>query len=98
LKRLALEHILGVSEDLKKGLGECPEVNQIPLHLQYPLPALKEDELALEGTFAVSTKNLQAMGYRITRTEFDDGDLLTDSLKEKISIPFYGCNTRHSLQ
>ncbi|KAJ7789743.1 hypothetical protein B0H14DRAFT_2626906 [Mycena olivaceomarginata] len=29
LKRLALEHIPGVSEDLKKGLGECPEVNQI---------------------------------------------------------------------
>ncbi|KAJ7021117.1 hypothetical protein C8F04DRAFT_973181 [Mycena alexandri] len=54
-KRLALEHIPGVSDELKKGLRECPEVNQIPLHKtdQYPLPAMKEDESTLEGTLAV---------------------------------------------
>jgi hypothetical protein len=93
LKRLALEHIPGVSEDLKKGLGECPEVNQIPLHktLQYPLPALKEDESTLEGTFAVYTNNLQETGMGDKELEshglmFDHGDLLTDSLKKKYSI------------
>ncbi|KAJ7022998.1 hypothetical protein C8F04DRAFT_1213416 [Mycena alexandri] len=90
-KRMALEHVPGVSEELKKSLGECPEVNQIPLHqtIQYPLPALKEDESTLEGTFTVYTKNLQTMGMGDTELEkhglmFDDGDLLTDSLKEKI--------------
>ncbi|KAJ6577766.1 hypothetical protein B0H19DRAFT_1337487 [Mycena capillaripes] len=90
LKRMALEHIPGVTDELKKSLGECPEVNQIPLHqnLQYPLPALKEDESTLEGTFTVYTKNLHHMGMGDEELEvhglmFDDGDLLTDSLKEK---------------
>ncbi|KAJ7728485.1 hypothetical protein B0H16DRAFT_1330899 [Mycena metata] len=91
LKRMALEHIPDVSEELKKSLGECPEINQIPLHqtLQYPLPALKEDESTLDGTFTVYTKNLKTMGMGDAELEkhglmIDDGDLLTDSLKEKI--------------
>ncbi|KAF7378269.1 hypothetical protein MSAN_00252300 [Mycena sanguinolenta] len=91
MKRLALEHLPGVSDDLKNSLGECPEVNQIPLHrtFQYPLPALQEDESTLEGTLAVYIKNLQTMGMGDDELEkhglmFDDGDLLTDSLKEKI--------------
>ncbi|KAJ6500782.1 hypothetical protein C8R45DRAFT_820620 [Mycena sanguinolenta] len=93
LKRMALEHIPGVSDELKKSLGDCPEVNQIPLHksIQYPLPALKEDESTLEGTFTVYTRNLQTMGMDDEQLEahglmFDDGDLLTDSLKEKARL------------
>ncbi|KAJ7835271.1 hypothetical protein B0H14DRAFT_2590411 [Mycena olivaceomarginata] len=91
LKRMALERIPGVTDELKKSLGECPEVNQIPLHqnLQYPLPALKEDESTLEGTFTVYAKNLHHMGMGDDELAahglmFDDGDLLTDSLKEKL--------------
>lgn len=44
LKQLALENIPGVTAELKKELGECPEVYQIPLHVtpQYPLPACTE--------------------------------------------------------
>ncbi|KAF7373720.1 hypothetical protein MSAN_00583000 [Mycena sanguinolenta] len=95
LKRIALEHIPGVSDKLKKGLGQCPEVHQIPLHQseQYPLPALKEDESTLEGTLTVYTKILQHMGMGDKELAahglmFDDGDLLTDSLKEKANLIF----------
>ncbi|KAJ7829326.1 hypothetical protein B0H13DRAFT_2372690 [Mycena leptocephala] len=91
LKRLALEHIPDVSGELRKSLGECPEVDQIPLHVtpQYPLPALKEDESSLDGTLGVYFKNLGNMGVddellTAHGLMFDDGDLLTDSLKEKI--------------
>ncbi|KAJ7119070.1 hypothetical protein C8R44DRAFT_673385, partial [Mycena epipterygia] len=91
LKRMALEHVPGVSDELKKSLGDCPEVNQIPLHKtpQYPLPALKKDESTLEGTLEVYLANLNVMGIGDAELEahglmFDDGDLLTDALKEKI--------------
>jgi hypothetical protein len=91
LKRLALEHIPDVSDELRKSLGECPEVDQIPLHVtpQYPLPALKEDESSLDGTLEVYFKNLGNMGVddellTAHGLMFDDGDLLTDSLKEKV--------------
>ncbi|KAJ7846160.1 hypothetical protein B0H13DRAFT_1455320, partial [Mycena leptocephala] len=90
LKRLALEHIPDVSDELRKSLGECPEVDRIPLHVtpQYPLPALKE-ESSLDGTIEVYFKNLGNMGVNdelltVHGLMFDDGDLLTDSLKEKI--------------
>ncbi|KAJ7177836.1 hypothetical protein C8R46DRAFT_987802 [Mycena filopes] len=91
LKRMALEHIPDVSDTLKQSLGECPEVNQIPLHKweQYPLPAMKEDESTLEGTLTVYFKNLKVLGIGDKEFEthglmFDDGDLLTDALKEKL--------------
>ncbi|KAJ7435655.1 hypothetical protein B0H11DRAFT_2366685 [Mycena galericulata] len=91
LKRMALEHVPGVSEELRNSLGDCPEVYQIPLHKtpQYPLPAMKEDESTLEGTLEVYFRNLDVMGMGDKELEahglmFDDGDLLTDALKEKI--------------
>ncbi|KAJ6475102.1 hypothetical protein C8R47DRAFT_1053159 [Mycena vitilis] len=90
-KRMALERIPGLSDELKCSLGDCPVVNQIPLHQthQYPLPALKEDESTLDGTLEVYIKILRSMGMddELLKTHglmFDDGDLLTDSLKEKI--------------
>jgi hypothetical protein len=64
-------------------------VDQIPLHItpQYPLPALKEDESSLDGTLEVYFKNLGNMGVddellMAHGLMFDDGDLLTDSLKK----------------
>ncbi|KAJ6607231.1 hypothetical protein B0H10DRAFT_1818766 [Mycena sp. CBHHK59/15] len=92
LKCLALEHIPGISAELKKLLEECPIVDQILLHKtwQYPLPAMNLDESSLEGTLQVYLTILRNMGLDDETLEahglmFDDGDLLTDSLKEKAS-------------
>ncbi|KAJ7434062.1 hypothetical protein FB451DRAFT_1195725 [Mycena latifolia] len=51
LKHIALEHVPGVPDKLRKELGDCPEVYQIPLHItpQYPVPAMKKDESTLDG-------------------------------------------------
>ncbi|KAF8211168.1 hypothetical protein K438DRAFT_1958305 [Mycena galopus ATCC 62051] len=75
----------------KAALGECPEVFQIPLHktMQYPLPAMKLDESTLDGTLQVYFTILQNLGISDKELEvhglmFDDGDLLTDALKEKL--------------
>ncbi|KAF8157762.1 hypothetical protein K438DRAFT_2073769, partial [Mycena galopus ATCC 62051] len=91
LKCLALEHIPGITVELKKLLGACPEIYQIPLHQtkQYPLPAMNLDKSSLEGTLEVYLNILRNMGVDNAALEahglmFDDGDLLTDSLKEKI--------------
>ncbi|KAF7302210.1 hypothetical protein MIND_00787900 [Mycena indigotica] len=90
LKRIALEHIPGVTDVLRESLGECPTVHQIPLHKteQYPLPAMKLDESSLDGTIEVYETILRNIGVndealRKHGIVFDDGDLLTDSLKEK---------------
>ncbi|KAJ7750116.1 hypothetical protein DFH07DRAFT_869149 [Mycena maculata] len=92
MKRMAAEHVPNVSDEVQNSLGECPEVYQIPLHKsdQYPLPAMHEDELTLEGTLKVYFANLDVMGLDDEALEahslmFDDGDLLTDALKEKTS-------------
>ncbi|KAK6987846.1 hypothetical protein R3P38DRAFT_2805309 [Favolaschia claudopus] len=97
LKRVALVYIPGIPDNLKKALEDCPENYQIPLHKteQYPLPALKEDESTLEGTFAVYTDTLKTMGIDDDGLErhglmFDDGYLLTDSLKEKPLMAGWG--------
>ncbi|KAF7289742.1 hypothetical protein MIND_01347800 [Mycena indigotica] len=91
LKRIALEHIPGVTDVLRESLGECPTVHQIPLHKteQYPLPAMKLDESSLDGTIEVYETILRNIGVndealRKHGIMFDDGDLLTDSLKEKV--------------
>jgi hypothetical protein len=92
LRRLALEHIPGISAELRKALEDCPEIFQIPLHKteQYPLPAMNLDESSLEGTLEVYFAILRHLGLDDDALEahglmFDDGDLLTDSLKEKVS-------------
>jgi hypothetical protein len=88
---MALDHIPGISDELKKALGECPEVNQILLHIteQFPLPAMKLDESTLEGILQVYLAILRNLGIGDKELEahgimFDDGDLLTDTLKEKV--------------
>ncbi|KAJ7469099.1 hypothetical protein FB451DRAFT_1177092 [Mycena latifolia] len=55
LKRIALEHVPGVPDKLRKELGDCPEVTQIPLHITPldPAPAMKKDELTLDGNVDV---------------------------------------------
>ncbi|KAJ7430322.1 hypothetical protein B0H11DRAFT_1764586 [Mycena galericulata] len=91
MKRLAFENIPGVPDRLRKALEECPEIFQIPLHKseQYPLPAMNLDESSLEGTLEVYLAILRHLGLDDEALEahglmFDDGDLLTDSLKEKL--------------
>ncbi|KAJ7022234.1 hypothetical protein C8F04DRAFT_971719, partial [Mycena alexandri] len=91
LKRLALEHIPGISAKLRAEFEECPEIFQIMLHItkQYPLPAMNLDESSLEGTLQVYFTILRHLGLDDDALEahglmFDDGDLLTESLKEKI--------------
>ncbi|KAJ7166271.1 hypothetical protein C8R46DRAFT_1220015 [Mycena filopes] len=90
LRRLAIDHIPGLKR-LKEALGECPTVDQIAVHLteQYPVPAMQEDESSIEGTIRVYTRILESLG--ITNADlqahglmFNDGDLLTDSLVDKI--------------
>ncbi|KAJ7438253.1 hypothetical protein FB451DRAFT_1344411 [Mycena latifolia] len=91
LKRLALEHIPGVTPELKNGLEDCPVINQIPVHQseQYPVPAMNKDEATLEGTLDVRETMYRHMGLDDDGLEahglvFEDSDLLTDSLKEKL--------------
>jgi hypothetical protein len=89
---LALDHIAGLKR-LRQDFRECPVVNQIPLHKteQLPLPAMHDEESTLEGSFTVYYKILKTMGMGDAELEahglmFDDGDLLTDSLKEKVPV------------
>ncbi|KAK7030657.1 hypothetical protein R3P38DRAFT_3266396 [Favolaschia claudopus] len=91
MQRLALEHVPGANTKLKEDFEDCPEIFQIPLHKteQYPLPAMHIDESTLEGTQEVYETILRQLGLDDDALEahgllFDDGDLLTDSLKEKI--------------
>ncbi|KAK6992307.1 hypothetical protein R3P38DRAFT_3435555 [Favolaschia claudopus] len=91
MQRLALEHVPGANAKLKEDFEDCPEIFQIPLHKteQYPLPAMHIDESTLEGTQEVYETVLRQLGLDDDALEahgllFDDGDLLTDSLKEKI--------------
>ncbi|KAJ3832078.1 hypothetical protein F5878DRAFT_671204 [Lentinula raphanica] len=90
IKRLALESIPGLAH-LKPMLGPCPEVKKIPLHKteQYPLPAMKEEENSIDGTIQVFHSILRNLGVSNEDLEahglmFTDGDLLTDSLVDKV--------------
>ncbi|KAJ7440268.1 hypothetical protein FB451DRAFT_1443579 [Mycena latifolia] len=90
IKWLAVQNIANL-EHLKAAFEECPEVDPIALHKtdQYPLPAMHEDESSIEGTIRVYVQILRNLG--VTNDDlrkhgllFDDGDLLTDSLIDKI--------------
>lgn len=90
LKYMAVEYIEGLSH-LKKAIGECPTVDQILVHKteQYPLPAMHEDESSIDGTIRVYETILKNVGLTDeTLTAhgllFNDGDLLTDSLFDKV--------------
>ncbi|KAJ3729395.1 hypothetical protein C8R42DRAFT_742175 [Lentinula raphanica] len=90
LRRIATDIIPGLAH-LKSSFGSCPEVDKIELHKteQYPLPAMKEEENSIDGTIRVfetilrnakvSNDDLIAHGIMFT-----DGDLLTDSLVDKV--------------
>lgn len=91
IKRLALENIANLAH-IKKAFEECPEVDPIAVHLteQYPLPAMHEDESSIEGTIRVYVRILRNLGMtnedlRAHGLMFDDGDLLTDSLIDKVN-------------
>ncbi|KAJ7772145.1 hypothetical protein DFH07DRAFT_866360 [Mycena maculata] len=90
LKRLAIENIANLAH-LKAAFEECPEVEPIAVHLteQLPVPAMHEDESSINGTIRVYVTILKNLG--ITNADlrahgllFNDGDLLTDSLIDKI--------------
>jgi hypothetical protein len=90
LKRLAFENIKSL-EHLRKAFEDCPEVDPIAVHKtdQYPLPAMHEDESSIEGTIRVYAQILRNLGVtdddlRAHRLLFNDGDLLTDSLVDKV--------------
>ncbi|KAJ6575846.1 hypothetical protein B0H10DRAFT_1837543 [Mycena sp. CBHHK59/15] len=91
LKRMALDHIPGVRDDMKKQLGDCPEVYQIPLHKtpQLPVPAMKIDESTLDGTGEVRAAIYGNIGLGDEELEvhglvMEDGDLMTHGLKDKL--------------
>ncbi|KAJ7845679.1 hypothetical protein B0H13DRAFT_1647196, partial [Mycena leptocephala] len=90
LKRLAFENIKNL-EHLREAFEDCPEVDPIAVHqtVQYPLPAMHEDESSIEGTIRIYMQILRNLGVtdddlRAHGLMFDDGDLLTDSLVDKI--------------
>lgn len=90
LKRIALDHIEGLRH-LKKNFEDCPQVDVIGLHKteQYPLPAMHEDESSIDGTIRVYVTILRNLGFTDEMLEkhgllFTDGDLLTDSLVDKV--------------
>lgn len=90
LKRLAIENIANLGR-LKAAFEECPEVDPITVHLteQYPLPAMHEDESSIDGTIRVYVRILRNLGItnadlRAHGLMFADGDLLTDSLIDKV--------------
>lgn len=90
LKRFALEHIAGLGH-LKKVFESCPEVDPIEPHIteQFPLPAMHEEESSIEGTIRIYELILRHLKLTNTDLEkhgllFNDGDLLTDNLVDKV--------------
>lgn len=92
LKRIVIEHLTGL-ERLKESLGPCPEVDQIDVHetKQYPLHAKHLDESTLDGTAQIYKEFLEEIGMTEEEVKkhgllFIDGDLLTDSLLDKVRL------------
>ncbi|KAJ7168843.1 hypothetical protein C8R46DRAFT_897511 [Mycena filopes] len=92
LKRIALENIKNL-EHLSKAFKDFPEpeVDPIAVHKtdQFPLPAMHDDESSIEGTIRVYAQILRSLGVtdddlRAHGLMFTDGDLLTDSLVDKV--------------
>ncbi|EIM79072.1 uncharacterized protein STEHIDRAFT_164029 [Stereum hirsutum FP-91666 SS1] len=89
LKQLAMESIPELRR-FQDQLGSAPSILQIPVHKteQFPLPAMKIDELSLDGTFEVISavkENLKiSKGFMAKHgLLFTDGDLLTYLLIDK---------------
>ncbi|THU94537.1 hypothetical protein K435DRAFT_668218, partial [Dendrothele bispora CBS 962.96] len=99
LKSLATQHI-SEFKHLKCELEPCPSVDQIEPHVteQYPLSAMYIDESSLDGTSEVYSSilhQLQVSNEDIKKHGllFVDGDLLTDSLVDKVNIIIPQMNT-----
>ncbi|KAL0058483.1 hypothetical protein AAF712_014833 [Marasmius tenuissimus] len=94
LKSIAIEHNPELAH-FKNLLGTCPsfgEYGQISVHTtqQYPLPAMHIDESTIDGTFQVYntlTRHLGLTNEALANHSilFVDGDLLTDSLLDKVA-------------
>ncbi|THU79910.1 hypothetical protein K435DRAFT_696822 [Dendrothele bispora CBS 962.96] len=90
LKQVALEHKSELAH-LKIQFPSCPSIEQITPHVtqQYPLPAMHEDESSIDGTINVYDtimRNLKLTNDDMKKhgLMFTDGDLLTDSLVDKV--------------
>ncbi|KAJ3816871.1 hypothetical protein F5880DRAFT_1634205 [Lentinula raphanica] len=90
LTQILLEHKPQLSH-LMNHFPACPTIEQIALHVteQYPAPAMHEDESSLDGTIKVYQTILRNLGVSDEDIEkiglfFTDGDLLTDSLVDKV--------------
>jgi len=90
LTQIVLEHKPELAH-LKDHFPPCPTVEQITLHVtqQYPAPALHEDESSIDGTIRVYLSMLRNAGVSNEDIKkiglfFTDGDLLTDSLVDKV--------------
>ncbi|THU87114.1 hypothetical protein K435DRAFT_682268 [Dendrothele bispora CBS 962.96] len=90
LKRIALERIKGLVH-LRTHLESCPRVDPITPHVteQYPLPAMHLEESSIDGTLQVFERICVNLGMSNVEFEkhglmFTDGDLLTDSLINKV--------------
>lgn len=91
IQRMALQTIEDLAH-LRPHFQPCPTVKQIPVHKtsQYPLPAMNLDESSIDGTIRVYTtilSNLDIWDGELHRhgLMFTDGDLLTDSLVDKVT-------------
>ncbi|KAL0569038.1 hypothetical protein V5O48_012934 [Marasmius crinis-equi] len=104
LKRLAIDNTQGLAR-FENILGSCPsfgEYDQISVHVtqQYPLPAMHLDESTIDGTMQVYDTVLEHMNMSSSDLEqhgllFVDGDLLTDSLIDKVCYFLFG-GTNHA--
>ena len=92
LTQIALEHKPELAH-LKDQFPPCSTVEQIALHItqQHPVPAMHIDESTIEGTIRVYVAILRRLGFTDEDFKklglfFTDGDLLTDSLVDKVPI------------
>ncbi|THU99993.1 hypothetical protein K435DRAFT_818414 [Dendrothele bispora CBS 962.96] len=90
IKKIAIDHKPEFSH-LKKHLPGCLRVDPIDVHTteHFPLPAMHIDESSLDGTIEVFEKIMEHLRLTDDTLEkhgilFTDGDLLTDSLVDKM--------------
>ncbi|KAK0435753.1 hypothetical protein EV421DRAFT_1716489 [Armillaria borealis] len=96
--RLAIEHVPEL-QHLLETLEACPTVRQILVHIteHYPMPAMHIDESSIEGTIRVYitilTQYLKLSDEDLVKHGllFTHGDLLTDSLMDKIEAARRNC-------
>jgi hypothetical protein len=90
LKSVAIQHLPGLRR-FQSSLGECPTVDPIQIHKteQFPLPAMHINESSIDGTIDVYDTICKQLGLDDEFIQkhgifFTHGDLLTDSLINKV--------------